>query len=112
MSNLVRLFLGALLAAIAILAIAVGLARHNTELLAPFHLLIFFVLIALYVAPALVALYRTCTATGWIVSLNILLGWTILGWAIAMAWAVRGKTAAAGPSLPLSSPRGTATRSH
>ena len=112
MSNLLRLFLGALLTAVAILAIAVGLARHNAELLAPFHLLIFFVLIALYVAPALVALYRSCSATGWIVSLNVFLGWTILGWAIAIAWALRGKTATANLSPPLSSPRGSAPRGH
>ena len=51
MSTLFRLFLLALLAAIGILALAVALARHNAELLAPFHILIFFVLVAIYIAP-------------------------------------------------------------
>ena len=112
MSTLSRLFLLALLAAIGILALAVALARHNAELLAPFHILIFFVLVAIYIAPALVALYRGCSATGWIVSLNVFLGWTILGWAIAIGWALRGKTATANLSPPLSSPRGSAPRGH
>ena len=106
MSHLFRLFVAAVLVAFGILVIAVGLARHDSELAAPFHLLALLVFVVLYVVPSALALYRNCRATRWIVALNILLGWTLFGWAIALGWAASGKLAVVHPTLP--SPPGPA----
>jgi hypothetical protein len=48
--------------------------------------LVLFVLIALYVLPALVAASRHHRQTMAITVLNVLLGWTLLGWAGALVW--------------------------
>lgn len=45
-----------------------------------------FILIALYVLPALVAASRHHRQTMAITVLNLLLGWTLLGWAGALVW--------------------------
>ena len=93
MSQPFRLCMAAALVAFVTLAFAVGLAKHSPDLLAPipFHPLVFTVLVALYVVPSVLALYRNCTATVWIVALNILLGWTLYGWVIALGWAASGR---------------------
>ena len=100
MSHLIRLFIAAGIVACGILAIALGLARHSADLLAPFHLFVFLVLVALYLVPTGLALYRNCTATAWIAALNILLGWTLFGWVIALGWAASGKAGVLPPSTP------------
>lgn len=46
------------------------------------------VLIALYFVPALIAMIRTAKHEGAIALLNLLLGWTLLGWVGALIWAV------------------------
>jgi hypothetical protein len=43
---------------------------------------------AFYFAPSIVAVLRKKTNTAAIVVLNTLLGWSLIGWAIAMIWAV------------------------
>lgn len=91
MSDKLRLTMTAVRVALVILAIAVGLTRYSADLLAPSHLLVFLIPMALYPAPTALALYRICTAAAWIAALNILLGWTLLGWFIALGWAVGGK---------------------
>ncbi len=93
MSQPFRLYMAAALVAFAILAFSVGLARHSVDLLAPipFHPLVFLGLIALYVVPTALALYRNCAATVWIAAVNILLGWTLYGWVIALGWAASGR---------------------
>ena len=95
MSHLFRLLTAAGLLASVFLVIAVGLARHNADLAAPFHLFGFIILLVLYLVPTALALYRNCKATAWIAALNILLGWTLFGWAIAMGWSATGKVSAA-----------------
>jgi hypothetical protein len=45
-----------------------------------------FLLIALYVLPALVASSRHHRQTMAITVLNLLLGWTLLGWVGALVW--------------------------
>jgi hypothetical protein len=45
-------------------------------------------LLALYFLPALVALGRRVKRAGAIFLLNLLLGWTVLGWIGALIWAV------------------------
>jgi len=57
--------------------------------------LVLVVLLALYFAPSLVALLRGCKASGGgIIMLNLLLGWTVLGWIIALVWAASATTLA------------------
>ncbi|MGA8085748.1 MAG: superinfection immunity protein [Terracidiphilus sp.] len=110
MSHLFRLFAAAGLAAFAVLVIVVGLARHNADLLAPFNFFALIVFMVLYIVPTALALYRNCRATAWIAALNILLGWTLFGWAIALGWAASGKVAEVHPTLP--SPPGPALQGH
>lgn len=43
--------------------------------------------IILYFIPAIVAGQRGHANTGAIIALNLLLGWTFLGWVAAMVWA-------------------------
>jgi hypothetical protein len=91
MSNLLRLLVIAVLAAGVILLVALGLERHNADLLAPLNLALFVALVLLYLLPAGLAMYRDCKSTAWIVAVNLLLGWTIFGWFVAMGWAAGGK---------------------
>jgi hypothetical protein len=88
-----RLFMAAALVAFVILAFSVGLAKHPSDLLAPipFNPLLFLVVVVFYVVPTALALFRNCTATVWIAALNILLGWTLFGWVIALGWEASGK---------------------
>ena len=57
----------------------------------------FILLAAAYFAPAIVALSRHVPNTGSVVIVDLLLGWTVIGWIVAMAMAVRSKPAAAAP---------------
>jgi hypothetical protein len=91
MSHSIRLIAAAGIVALAILAIAIGLARDTEALSAPAHLILFAVGVAFYLLPTALALYRDCNATGWIAGLNILLGWTVLGWIAALGWAASGR---------------------
>jgi len=85
------LFVIGLLAA-ALLLVAVGLAQNTSALLAPLHLLLFLFALAVYLLPTGIAMYRDCTSTLWITLVDVLLGWTILGWFLALGWAASGKT--------------------
>ncbi len=51
----------------------------------------------LYLVPSLDAIYRKHPKAGWIILLNLLAGWTLLGWGAAFAWA-EGADAAQGES--------------
>ncbi|HLH36424.1 MAG TPA: superinfection immunity protein [Alloacidobacterium sp.] len=94
---MLRLFVATALVAFAILAVAVGLARNTAALLAPVHLILFILVVSLYLLPSGLALYRNCKAIAWIAGLNILLGWTLFGWIIALGWAASGKMRTAPP---------------
>jgi len=100
MRNMLRLSVATGLGALAILAIAIGLARNTAALLAPAHLILFVVVAAFYLLPTVLAVYRNCVAAGWIAAVNILLGWTLFGWVIALGWAAGGKTQTVPPSTP------------
>jgi hypothetical protein len=45
------------------------------------------VLLAMYFLPSIVALVRHRHNTGAILMLNLFLGWTCIGWVVAMVWA-------------------------
>ncbi|MGO8813721.1 MAG: superinfection immunity protein [Terriglobia bacterium] len=91
MNNLLRLLVIVGLAAWAIAMPALGLERHNADLLAPFNLLLFVAGLLVYVLPTGLAIYRDCKSTAWIVVVNLLLGWTLFGWFVALGWAAGGK---------------------
>ena len=74
------------------LAIAMGMARQDSNLLAPVHLLLFLIGMALYLIPTALALYRDCKSTVWIALVNVFLGWTLFGWVIALGWAACAET--------------------
>ena len=51
-------------------------------------------LMAVYFAPTIVALLRGHLSSGSIIALNVLLGWTLLGWIVALVWSFTGNTKA------------------
>jgi hypothetical protein len=57
-----------------------------------FLLLVSFTL--LYLLPSLVAVFRGVRRSNGLVLLNLLLGWTVLGWIGALIWAVQAETRA------------------
>jgi hypothetical protein len=50
-------------------------------------------LIGVYVFPSLIAVARAVPSRWGIMTLNLLLGWTVLGWIAALVWAFSGKAA-------------------
>lgn len=52
--------------------------------------LVFIIVIAIYFAPSIVAGIQQHPKSGGIVTLNLFLGWTFLGWVVALVWAVSG----------------------
>ena len=50
-------------------------------------LLIVLVVGGLYFIPTIVALMRDHPSKGGIIVLNVLLGWTLIGWVVSLAWA-------------------------
>jgi hypothetical protein len=46
-------------------------------------------LLALYFTPTIVAVGRKVVNTGSVVVINLFLGWTLVGWVVALAMAVR-----------------------
>jgi uncharacterized membrane protein len=53
------------------------------------------IVVALYFLPTIVANSRGHISTAGILVLNVLLGWTVLGWIFALVWACSGKDNAA-----------------
>lgn len=54
--------------------------------------LVLLLLIVFYFLPSLVANKRRHANAGAIFALNLLLGWTFLGWALAIVWALTDDT--------------------
>lgn len=50
--------------------------------------LVFIGLIVLYFLPTIIVVKRRHRSTGGIVALNILAGWTFIGWLIALVWSL------------------------
>jgi hypothetical protein len=101
MNTLLRLVAGAGLMALAFLALAIGLARNTSAIAGPAYPILFLFVVALYLVPGGLALHRNCAAAWWIVALNILAGWTLFGWVIALGWAAAGKVAVPPPPPPV-----------
>ena len=43
---------------------------------------------AVYLLPSIIAAFRRHHNTAAILALNVLLGWTVLGWVVSLVWAV------------------------
>ena len=91
MNNLLRLVLIAGLAACGIVVVAMAFVRNDANLMAPVNLVLVLLAAALYLLPTGLALHRDCKWTFWIVVVNVLLGWTVIGWFAALGWAAGGK---------------------
>ena len=52
--------------------------------------------LAVYLAPALLAFKRRHPNRVGIFVLNLLTGWSVIGWALALVWSLPGKVASAG----------------
>ena len=51
--------------------------------------MILFVVLALYLLPSVLAWYRGAPNLWSVVAIDVLLGWTVVGWVVALAMAVR-----------------------
>ena len=110
MNNLLRLLVACVLVAFVVAVLALGMARQTNNLIAPFNLLLLVLGVGVYLLPTILALYRDCHATSWIIMLNVLLGWTILGWFVAIGWAASDKIDTFTPSIP--APPGSPVTGH
>lgn len=61
-------------------------------------LLIVGVGLVVYFLPALNAMSRKHPSSGGVFLLNLLLGWTLLGWIVAAVWSASGKPGSSDPS--------------
>ena len=57
-----------------------------------FSLIMIGVLALLYFLPAIIAITRGHLSAGAIFALNLLLGWTLLGWIVSLVWSLTGNT--------------------
>lgn len=58
------------------------------------ELILVLIVLCLYFLPSIVALRRHSATTAAAVVLNVFLGWTVLGWVVALALAVSGTSKA------------------
>ncbi len=54
----------------------------------PVAIAVIVVAVFVYLLPAIVALWRGHRQTAAILVLNLLLGWSFIGWVVALVWAV------------------------
>lgn len=57
-----------------------------------FIYILIFILIFIYFIPTFIAFSRKHDSKGWLLFLNIFLGWTVIGWIYSLFWASFGKT--------------------
>ena len=51
-------------------------------------LIIFFLIVVFYLLPIIISATRSTEHQGMIFLINILFGWTVLGWIAALIWAI------------------------
>jgi hypothetical protein len=63
------------------------------DLFQPTHLILLLFLgipfLAIHFLPAIIAGVRRARNFWWILAVNFFLGWTVLGWIVALIWAIR-----------------------
>jgi hypothetical protein len=57
-----------------------------------FGVLVLIILVACYFIPTVVAALRGKLGTGGVFFVNLLLGWTVVGWFVSFIWACSGRT--------------------
>ena len=62
-------------------------------------LLLSALVLVIYFLPAYAAMHRKHKSVGAITIVNLLLGWTVVGWLWALIWANTGNVADAGPQV-------------
>ncbi len=60
-------------------------------------------LIAIHFLPTIIALVRHHPKTVAIVLINVFLGWTLIGWVVALVWSLRSQPVTPAAQLPRSS---------
>ena len=53
--------------------------------------LVIWIVLQIYFLPTAIALYRNSEGGSWICLLNLIAGWTLLGWVAAFVWACVAK---------------------
>lgn len=99
MNNQLRLLGACVFLAFVVVVLSLGMAQQTNNLMAPFNLILLVLGVGLYLLPTILALYRNCHATSWIAMVNVLFGWTIVGWFLVLGWAATGKIDAFPPSI-------------
>ncbi len=57
----------------------------------PVWFLAFVAVAAVYLAPTIVAIVRGSRNSGPVLLVNVLLGWTVIGWIVSLTMALRGR---------------------
>ncbi len=65
------------------------------------ELVLVLIVVCMYLLPSIVAFRRQSATTGAAVVVNVFLGWTLLGWVIALALAVSGTSRATPSPSPM-----------
>lgn len=60
--------------------------------LSPGHIVLLMAFLIVYFVPSSIAFYRNHTYKAGILALNLLLGWTFIGWVVSMVWSVVDKS--------------------
>lgn len=60
--------------------------------------LLIFAFLLFYFIPTLIANVRNCQHSGTIIFINLIFGWTVLGWIAALIWAIAEKPEATKPA--------------
>jgi hypothetical protein len=89
MSRGFKIFLLLAGVAVFVLSIAGVLASRDAKLLSANFVIL--IIAALYFVPVGVSMARNCKSGGGIAVVNIFLGWTFIGWVVALAWAASGE---------------------
>lgn len=73
-------------------AISAGIGSGTNAIAALFTVVFFISAVALYFAPTITAAKREHPNKNSIIALNVLLGWTVLGWVASLVWAYSAKS--------------------
>jgi hypothetical protein len=91
-------YLKAWLSALALVLPNMAWASNGDGAATVFGLLVVLLVLALgvllYFLPAIIGSKRQVNSSGWLFVINLLLGWTGLGWIVCLLWAVCGQTKA------------------
>jgi Superinfection immunity protein len=60
--------------------------RKQMDLFAPYHLIVMPLILVIFFAPAIIAMRRHHARVLAIFMVNLLLGWTVVGWIVALVW--------------------------